>query len=246
MDSDRKMTRKYRVGLAAICGLIAFHASALSAQPRLDQESGPAGQFNQFNEIPRAQTFVVGLPGQLESVEVYVSQLNPVGNLLVSIYAVANGEPPFPASELPLATASIPVSALPSSSQGGTGPEFVWIDLHVPLPVLPGEELVLMLQKDSGGQGGAAGIAWFGNAGSYPLGEAWRFDLGGPVICADPPCIPPSEPPSWKLLGGTGDFAFRTYVPEPSAALLLASGCATLAGLAASRAPRNSRATAGR
>lgn len=246
MDPDRKTTQRCRLGLTAICGLIGFHASALSAFPILDQESGPAGHFNQFNELPFAQTFVVGLPGQLESVEVYVSQLNPVGNLLVSIYAIANGEPPFPGSEPPLATASIPVSALPSSSAGGTGPEFVWIDLDVPLPVLPGEELVLVLQKDSGGQNGAAGIVWFGNSGSYPLGEAWRFDPGGPVFCTDPPCIPPIEPPSWQLLGGTGDFAFRTYVPEPSAALLLAGGCAALSGLAARRAPRNSRATAGR
>jgi hypothetical protein len=126
---------------------------------------------------------------------------------------------------LPLATGSIPTSELPSSSAGGTGPAFVWIDLDAPLPVDAGERLALVLQKDSGGTTGAGQIVWAGNPGRYADGQALRYDAGGIVSApAAPPCDPPFEPPSWKTYGSLGDFGFRTYVPEPSLPLLLAIG----------------------
>ena len=203
-----------------------------SAQPLLDQESPFESGFTQFNERPVAQTFTVALSGELESVEVFVSQLAPTGNLLLSIYDLEGDFPPLAPEAVPLATGSIPAAALPSSSAGGTGPAFVWIDLAVPMPVVAGDRFALVLQKDSGGTSGAGGIAWFGNPGSYAGGQASRYEPGGIVFCAGgPPCDPPFEPPSWKLFGSLGDFGFRTYVPEPSTGLLLATGFPVLLAL---------------
>jgi len=216
--------RRIFVDAAIVLASIGTVATA-SAQPLLDQESLFESGFTQFNERPTAQTFTVALSGELESVEVFASQLAPTGNLLLAIYALDGDFPPLAPEAVPLATGSIPVADLPSSSSGGTGPAFVWIDLAEPMPVVAGDRFALVLQKDSGGTSGAGGIVWFGNPGSYAGGQASRFDPGGVVICAGgPPCDPPFEPPSWKLFGGLGDFGFRTYVPEPSLGLMLATG----------------------
>ncbi len=222
--------RWLRIG--ALTAGLALQATSLAASPTLDQSSEFQAGFTQFNQLARAQVFTVGSDGDLEAVEVFASQLNPAGNLLVSIFEPVDGKPPMPSTALPLATGSIPVAALPSSSAGGTGPAYVWIDLDLPLPVFQGEQLVMVVQKDSGGNGGAGGIAWFGNPGGYAGGEAWRFDPGGPVFCLDPPCFPPVAPPSWTLQSyslGPFDFAFRTYLPEPTSGLMLGVGVAALA-----------------
>ncbi len=218
---------------AAIAGLASLGPVATaSAQLLLDQESPFESGFTQFNERPAAQTFTAALSGELESVEVFVSQLNPAGNLLLSIHALDGDAPPLAPEVVPLATGSLPVAALPSSSAGGTGPAFVWIDLDEPLPIVSGDRYALVLQKDSGGTSGAGGIAWFGNPGRYASGQAFRYEPGGIVFCTGgPPCDPPFEPPSWKLFDGLGDLGFRTYVPEPSISLLLAAGCPALFAL---------------
>ena len=66
--------RERRVSfLLLFCSLLAFAQPAYALL--LDQESGFITGFTQFNELPRAQIFTVGLPGQLEAIEVFVSQL---------------------------------------------------------------------------------------------------------------------------------------------------------------------------
>jgi hypothetical protein len=132
---------------------------------------------------------------------------------------------------VPLASGTIPLSALPSSAVGGTGPAFVWIDLVPPIPVLADERLVLVVQADAGGAV-AGRLVWFGNPGSYAGGEAWRFDPGGFVVCASgPPCVPGDVPPSWKRQNEPADFdfAFRTYLPEPTLGLMVTVGVAAIA-----------------
>jgi|JI10StandDraft_1071094.scaffolds.fasta_scaffold509770_1 hypothetical protein len=240
-------SRAFRpTSLKALVALASFGvATTASGQLLLDQESPFELGFTQFSERPAAQTFTVGASGDLESVEVYVSQLSPTGNLLISIYALEGDAPPLAPEVLPLATGSIPTSELPSSSAGGTGPAFVWIDLDAPLPVDAGERLALVLQKDSGGTTGAGQIVWAGNPGRYADGQALRYDAGGIVFCTGgPPCDPPFEPPSWKTYGSLGDFGFRTYVPEPSLPLLLAIGGPALLGLRRLRSrPSGTRST---
>ena len=66
---------------------LAFGSPA-AGQLLLDQESPFELGFTQFSERRAAQTFTVGLPGILESVEVYVSQVDPTGNLLLSLHAL--------------------------------------------------------------------------------------------------------------------------------------------------------------
>jgi hypothetical protein len=231
-------SRAFRpVFLQTLVALASFGAGATaSGQLLVDQESPFELGFTQFSERPAAQTFTVGMSGDLESIEVFVAQLSTAGNLLISIHALEGDAPPLAPEVLPLATGSIPTAALPSSSAGGTGPAFVWIDLDAPLPVDAGERLALVLQKDSGGTTGAGQIVWAGNPGRYAGGQAFRYEPGGLVLCTGgPPCDPPFEPPSWKTYGSLGDFGFRTYVPEPSLSLLLAIGCPALLGL---RRPR--------
>jgi len=227
--------------LRALAAFALVSSAALLAAPTaeavLDQESPFDIGFTQFNERPVAQLFVVGLSGQLESVELFASQLDPTGNLLVSIYEVVDGVLPLPGTAAPLATGSLPLAQMPSSAAGGTGPAFVRVDLDVALPVDAGETLALVVQRDMGGQSGAGGLAWFGNGGLYAEGVAVRFDPGGLVFCTFPSvCEPHVEPPSWLAFGSLGDFAFRTYVPEPAVGAALAAGSLVLAALAARRA----------
>ncbi|MBK7951990.1 MAG: hypothetical protein IPK00_25350 [Deltaproteobacteria bacterium] len=227
-------SRSFGSGLALVA-LVAGAPPAIAAE--LDQESPFQSGFTQFNERPVAQRFDVGLSGQLETIEVFASQLSPIGNLLVSIHPVVDGVLALPGGSVPIATGSIPLLALPSSSAGGTGPGWVTIDLDVPVAITAGETLALVLQKDSGGDGGAGGVAWFGNPALYAFGDAVRYDPGGIIFCTlDPFCEPGIAPPSWIVFTNL-DFAFRTYVPEPASGLALAAGAAGLAALARARAP---------
>jgi hypothetical protein len=223
--------------LAALSALVPLIAGApTAAAAELDQES-PAflSGFTQFNERPVAQLFEVGLSGQLETIEIFASQLSPTGNLLVSIHPVVGGVLALPGGDVPLATGSIPVAALPSSSAGGAGPGWVPIALDVPVAVAAGDTLAIVLQKDSGGTSGAGGIAWFGNPVLYAFGDAVRYDPGGIILCTlDPFCEPGVAPPSWLVFTNL-DFAFRTYVPEPASGLALAAGLAGLAARARGR-----------
>lgn len=222
--------------VAFVCLVSCVAGAPTAAAAVLDQES-PAflTGFTQFNERPVAQLFAVGLTGQLESIEIFASQLSPTGNLLVSVHPVVGGVLALPGGDVPRATGSIPVEALPSSSAGGTGPGWVTIALDVPVAVAAGETLALVLQKDSGGQGGAGGVVWFGNPALYAFGEAVRYDPGGIIVCGlDPFCEPGVAPPSWLIFPSL-DFGFRTFVPEPASDLALAIGAVGLASLARGR-----------
>jgi hypothetical protein len=226
----RSAARGGSSAIALIAALFVGSASAVAA-PILDQSSDFQSGFTQFDLLPRAQGFTVGLNGTLEAVELFASQTNPNGNLVVSVHESAAGFPPMPTTAVPLSSGTIPLSALPSSAAGGAGPAFVWIDLVPPVTVLAGERLVLVVQADAGGA--AAGrLVWFGNPGSYAGGEAFRFDPGGLVICTQgPPCVPGDVPPSWKRQNEPAvfDFAFRTYLPEPTLGPMIAGAVAAIA-----------------
>lgn len=201
-----------------------------NAEIVLDQQFTPEWDtFTQFNEKVVAQTFTVGMTGWLTELEVLVSQLDPVGNLIVEIQKGVSQGPVITPTSI-LTSISLPLASLPSSSSGGTGPDFVSISLPIPsLSVSQGDELAIVLYKDRGGQSGQYGVVWFGcGSGTqpdYPSGmglqfrpEGWVFDWDGNSYYL---------PDRWEGNPQLSDYGFRTYiepVPEPTTALLLGLG----------------------
>jgi hypothetical protein len=194
---------------------------------------------NQFNERSFAQTFTVGVSGQLQQIDLILSQLNPVGNLIIEIQSTING---MPAADAPitLATTLIPLSTLPSSSAGGSGPGVVGIDWSFAnLLVEAGDELAIVLRKDSGGDSPIFGASWFGNRSTedlYTDGAGWQLRKTGTECegLVTPASGPIPEGTDCQFVwdsASTHDYAFRTYVsavPLPATVWLLASALAAL------------------
>jgi hypothetical protein len=128
--------------VAARGRLALIAGAATSASAELDQSNPFQSGFTQLDERPVAQRFGVGRSGQLESVEISASPLSPTGNLLVGVYPVLGGALALPGAAVPIATGGSPVARLPGSSAGGAGPDFVWIDLDLPVAgaASPGSE----------------------------------------------------------------------------------------------------------
>ena len=190
--------------------------------------------FNQFNENPFAQTFTVGVTGQLEQIDLVLSQLDPTGNLVNEVQNTFNGSPIADNPNV-LASLLIPLNQLPSSSPGGTGPGVVNIDLSsANLSVTAGDEFAIVLHKDQGGLTGQYGVAWFGSSDpnlSYSNGSGWMLGAEGPgcgdiIIFGD--TTPPTGDcwPAW-IESSTSNYTFKTYVstiPLPPTFVLLLSG----------------------
>jgi len=199
---------------------IGLGAASARAVEVLDQAHEPALAGGvQFNESPRAQTLVAGVSGQLTRVELEISQLDPAGNLTVSIYALPDGIDG--ATSVLLASESIPVANLPSSSPGGTGPDWVRFEFDPPASIAAGDELAIIARRDMGGSGGTGGIFWRHALDAYPAGDEWRYDAGGVAVCIPEEICPPFIEAEWVKPEGynpaTGEFepydlAFRTWV----------------------------------
>jgi hypothetical protein len=201
----------------------------------VDQEYAPATLtvFTQFNAARMAQAFTAGRSGLLTGVDVNISQLDPQGNLIVEIHdTLMEGPITYPMSIL--GSVSIPLSDVPSSSPGGTGPAFVAIDLsHLYLYVSAGHQYALALHRDHGDlHGGQFGVAWFGGRadehGDYPGGTAFAFGPAGDFFDHNGNTF--YLPDRWGAAPQV-DFAFRTYVvPEPSS-LVVGAWSIGIAGL---------------
>lgn len=238
MQIDRSPGFSTALRAVTTAALLVGAASEADSAPVLDQSSPFVSGFIQFDQQARAQLFTVGADGSLEAVELDAAQLSPVGNLLVSIEETVGGAPALPGAGTLLTSGSLPLAALPSSAAGGTGPAFVRIPLDPPVDVFAGETLALVVRADAIGPNGAGLLVWAGNPGSYVGGDAWRYEPGGFSLCvAGPPCEPGNVPPSWKRQGAPDpfDFAFRTYLPEPSPASMSTAGIAAIAALAVRR-----------
>ncbi len=195
--------------------------------------------FNQFNETPVAQTFTVGISGQLRGIDLVLSQLDPNGNLIVNIQNTVNGVPAIDNLNI-FASTSIPLSQIPSSSPGGTGPGLVNIDLSsFNIVVDDGDELAVVIYKDQGGLISQWGICWYGSSAPNPTysgGAGWYLtglgDGGGIILFGDSNPYPNSGDLEW-VYSSTDDYVFRTYVstvPIPAAGWLLLSGLVGIIG----------------
>jgi hypothetical protein len=206
----------------------AVFAAALALLPvqgwasLLDQEYAPEtfAFLTQFNARRTAQTFTAGHSGRLFAIEVGISQLDSQGNLVVEIHnSLEAGTIQDPMSII--GTTSIPLTSVPSSRPGGTGPEFVPINLsQLNIHVTAGHEYAIVLHRDYPetylGGNGAVWVGGISNVqGDYLGGQSYFFDPAGDRFTRDGNII--TVPDRWIAFSPDSDFAFRTYVvPEPS------------------------------
>jgi hypothetical protein len=133
-----------------------------------------------------AQTFTAGITGDLDRVDLYLSQgdVAATAPLTVEIRAVdASGEPTGP----PLASASVPAASVPSIPGG-----WVTVLFAPPAPVVAGTQYAIVVYTASSNS-----YLWYGQAANpYPAGAAWFS----------------TSPPSTWSGPSSADQAFITYV----------------------------------
>ena len=173
------------------------------AEVVLDQSfEAQTGTFSAVNDTySKAQTFTVGTSGCLERVELCLYR-NTQSYALVVDVRPASGSGPELDDGSALATASIPVYALPYR-------EAVWysVDLSAAqVQVQAGQMLAVTLRSDTAG-----GYGWEYGSNGYAGGQGYVLDRDEPV-------------PAWA--DSTHDHSFRTYVtiPEPTGMLCLLAG----------------------
>lgn len=173
------------------------------------------GTFTQFNEMPLAQTFTVGVSGLLDRVEVRANPTQKIGDLLVEIQNTdAQGKPILTGPSV-LAAASVPLTDLPDQGFGAIDFSQSNFTMH------EGDVLALVMRRDRGGDGSQFGVAWYGGLTAknqdYPGGAAWGvFGQSDWIRSAN---------------GRTSDYGFRTYVtplPDPAGGALFLAACGWL------------------
>lgn len=229
---------KKRLTLLSMAAALCF-GSAASAAPVVDQAHGPttnlmSSDIGYFaSQIPwAAQSFTVGLAGELSAVDVLVSKSTTTGYddavygpLKVSIFGVSGGQP-----STALATTTIAASNIGYAPNDG-----VWMNIDLSthhLQVASGDQLAIVLHRLGTGTaydndtyyGFSLPIYWFGSVfGDYSGGGAFNTPGDG----------------TWNALNSgptTGmDFGFRTYVaapvPEPGAWWMVAAGLCVVGAL---------------
>jgi hypothetical protein len=212
-----------KVLATAILSVLFLQANSLAI---LDQQHEPAlSIFTVFNDRPVAQTFTVGITGILTGLEIYVSQSNPSGNLIVEIQQ-GLVEGPVVALPTVLTSFSVPVASWPSSNPGGTGPAFIWIDLPGNgVNVTQGDELAIVLHSND-----FAGMLWQASSPDsqpqYLGGKGMQFhpeEWVGTLLNEGSNYLPDR----WETNFDLADYGFRTYVepvPEPATILLFGIG----------------------
>jgi hypothetical protein len=198
---------RHAIGVMFLTALLC-HATA-RGQAVLDQsyDPGNVGGFTFNSTNPLAQTFTVGITGQLTQADIRAYNFFGGANapLTLAIYTVNPGIP-FPSLGSLLATASLPQSSVPSTSG------FVGFDYSASPPSVTTGQVLAMVASTTG----SFSYLWEGRTpGLYPAGQA--HSVSGTTLFN-------------TGAGPTFDFGFRTFVrpiPEPGT-LLLAGGAATL------------------
>jgi Bacterial Ig-like domain (group 3) len=163
---------------------------AASAAGTLDQQQANTTGVNLGLESVDAggQTFTAGISGELNQVEIYVSQFSltmaATLPLTVEITTVAGGKP---------STTTLASSTVPSSSVSGG---WVVFSFAVAPHITAGTQYAIVAYTAD-----TTGYAWrSGGANLYANGAAWWS------FTTKPPAA------SWEPFNGENDFAFKTYV----------------------------------
>jgi hypothetical protein len=163
-----------------------------------------------------AQTFTVGVTGQLTSLDLYITSNPgfPSSPLLFDIRPVSSSGAPLAANTSALISRAIPAANIP-----GPDTAFFTVDLTSSnLSIVAGDVLAIVLRSELGNYG-------FGGAPYNPYGGGAFF--GRQVLAS----------PGWTLDGFNGDLGFRTFVepasavPEPSSLALLSCVVPLVLGL---------------
>jgi hypothetical protein len=166
--------------------------------------------------VEQAQTFQVGIPGNLTGIDVQAGRFGSSAHLITSglVLSIKNVTASgFPGNSI-LATATLPPSAVPLEPAAQVS--WVSFDLSAsPIPVQVGDKLAITLTSTTPANG-TMGYGWMGggSAGGYPVGNGYGHTIGF----------------SWNV--HTFDFGFQTYVtpvPEPGTAGSLLLGFGMLA-----------------
>jgi len=167
-----------------------------------------------------AQTFTVGITGQLTNIEILVWEwTSQITDLFVDIRPTINGVPILDDSAI------LGEVAIPASEISGFPHTFITVDYSSQnIQVAAGDELAIVLRMDPSGQGGD--YSWRGETGDlYASGVAYTR----------------TDTTDWfaPMSGGlTVDYGFKTFVnpiPIPPALWLFGSGLIGLLGVARRR-----------
>jgi hypothetical protein len=186
----RSRTLLITAGAAAAALIPAAGASAGT----LDQQQTLSnfGGLEVGSNTSKAQTFTAGLTGQLDQVDLALSDMSATTPLTVQI---RDGSATAPGDTV-LASASVPTSAVPSVES------FVPITFASPASVTAGTQYSIVALNDSSG--------WFWYAGLIATVSAYE---GGKLYGS--PNGPPGTGP-WFEGNPDADFEFKTYVAPPS------------------------------
>ncbi len=188
------MARRTRtVLIMAVAGVAALIPAAGASAGTLDQQQTISNfgglQVNSTNS--KAQTFIAGLTGQLDQVDLAISGMSVTTPLTVQI---RDGSATAPGATV-LASALVPTSAVTSSES------FVPITFASPASVTAGTQYSIVAFNDSDG--------WFWYSGQLPITSAYP---GGSLYGSSngPPATGP-----WSAGNPDADFEFKTYVAPP-------------------------------
>lgn len=196
--------------------LLTGFSAKLTAAPILDQEYNPAvvNSGLGIGSRDRAQTFTVGLSGQLTGVELLMERFsNSIGDLTVEIRSTAGGVPGNSSGAV-LATTTVSQSLMSLGTGSGSNATFVAADLTAAgLFVNAGDVLAIALSGNPSGEFG-----WFGGSDNGYAGGStyWRF---------------PGDPNNWSAFSLDREQGFRTFVDASEISEVPAPGAIGILGL---------------
>jgi PEP-CTERM motif len=209
-----------RVPTMVLAGVLTLTCRATSADPIVVDQSFLPARLNLLawvrDDVVAAQTFTVGVSGNLTRVELVLTNDFGFGTAMLDLRPTLGG---VPVEDGALALAHAPLSATTTDPKTPTA--LVAADLSAfIIPVVRGDVLALVLQGPNAN--------WWGQTNAtYGRGELYtRSPSLGMATFTKPVGNSPSELPY--------DLAFRTWVdpapiPEPGTLLLVGAGVACLA-----------------
>lgn len=180
-------------------------------------------------DVSRAQTFAVGITGQLTGIDLLVDEYQSNADLSVQLWSTVNGIPNG-SSNQPLAQGWLLASTVDSDWRNISN--FYHVDFGATSPyVTVGENIAIVLHTDSttGGWGlkGDYSSSIYGNRETYAYGASFEKGNAGNSWIPTPSI-------------GPVDFGFRTYVdvapvPEPETYAMMLAGLGLLGFVARRR-----------